>query len=113
MWIVQLVLPLVAPTIDLALVLSPFLSWAPQLLLVTLAYNAALVLVAAWALAIDREPVVLALLVPLQNLFYRQFLYVMALKALVRAFRGIRIGWNPVARLGTSSIGAGLMGREP
>jgi peptidoglycan-N-acetylglucosamine deacetylase len=113
MWIVQLVLPLIAPTIDLALLLSPFLSWAPQVILVTLAYNAALVLVAAWALAIDREPVVLALLVPLQNLFYRQFLYVMALKAVVRAFRGIRIGWNPVARLGTSSIGAGSAGAEP
>jgi cellulose synthase/poly-beta-1,6-N-acetylglucosamine synthase-like glycosyltransferase/peptidoglycan/xylan/chitin deacetylase (PgdA/CDA1 family) len=113
MWIVQLLLPLIAPTIDLALVLSPFLSWAPQVLLVTLAYNCALVLVAAWALAIDREPVVLALLVPLQNLFYRQFLYVMALKAVVRALRGMRIGWNPVARLGTSSIGAGAAGAEP
>jgi cellulose synthase/poly-beta-1,6-N-acetylglucosamine synthase-like glycosyltransferase/peptidoglycan/xylan/chitin deacetylase (PgdA/CDA1 family) len=113
MWIVQLVLPLIAPTIDLALLLSPFLNWAPRLLLITLAYNLALVLVAAWALAVDREPVILALLVPLQNLFYRQFLYVMALKAVMRALRGMRIGWNPVARRGTSSIGAGSAGAEP
>jgi hypothetical protein len=113
MWIVQLVLPLIAPTIDLALLLSPFFNWAPRLLLITLAYNLALVLVAAWALAVDREPVILALLVPLQNLFYRQFLYVMALKAVMRALRGMRIGWNPVARRGTSSIGAGSAGAEP
>jgi hypothetical protein len=78
----------------------------------TLVYNAALVLLAAWALAVDREPVVLALLVPLQNLFYRQFLYVMALKAIVRAFRGIRVGWNPVARRGTSTIGAEPAGSD-
>lgn len=104
MWSVQLILPLIAPTIDLSLVLSPFVAWAPQILVATAAYNLALVILAAWALAIDREPVVLALLVPLQNLFYRQFLYLMALKAVVRAFRGVRVGWNPVARSGTSTL---------
>ena len=112
MWSVQLILPLMAPTIDLTLLLSPLVSWAPQVLAVTLVYNAALVILAAWALAVDREPVVLALLVPLQNLFYRQFLYVMALKAIVRAFRGIRVGWNPVVRRGTSTIGAGPAGSD-
>jgi cellulose synthase/poly-beta-1,6-N-acetylglucosamine synthase-like glycosyltransferase/peptidoglycan/xylan/chitin deacetylase (PgdA/CDA1 family)/spore germination protein YaaH len=112
MWMVQLLLPLVAPTIDLTLVLSPFLAWAPQVVAVTLVYNAALVLVAMWALAVDREPVILALLVPLQNFFYRQFLYFMALKAVVRALRGVRIGWNPVARLGTSSIGGESLGSD-
>jgi len=74
--------------------------------------NAALVLVAMWALAVDREPVILALLVPLENFLYRQFLYFMALKAVVRALRGVRIGWNPVARLGTSSIGGESLGSD-
>lgn len=106
MWSVQLILPLIAPTIDLSLLVSPFLSWGPQILLATIAYNLALLLLGAWALAIDREPVILALLVPLQNLFYRQFLYVMALRAVVRAFKGVRVGWNPVARRGTSTIAA-------
>jgi cellulose synthase/poly-beta-1,6-N-acetylglucosamine synthase-like glycosyltransferase len=104
MWSVQLILPLLAPTIDVGLLLAPLSSWSRQVLLATAAYNVLLMVLGAWGLAADREPVALALLVPLQNLFYRQFLYVMALKAVVRAFRGVRVGWNPVDRLGTSTI---------
>ena len=103
-------LPLLAPTIDVGLLMAPFLSWSKEILLAAAAYNGLLIVLSVWALAVDREPVVLALLVPLQNLFYRQFLYVMALKAVVRAFRGVRVGWNPVARLGTSTVAAEATG---
>jgi peptidoglycan-N-acetylglucosamine deacetylase len=104
LWIAQVVFPLMAPTIDLGLVLSPFFAWGPQLLVVVAVYNAALLLLCVWALAVDGEPVALALLLPVQNLFYRQFMYVVALKAVLRAMKGIRVGWTRVTRLGTLSV---------
>jgi peptidoglycan-N-acetylglucosamine deacetylase len=102
----QLVLPLVAPTIDIGLLLALSQDWASRILPATIAYNAVLVGLGAWALAVDREPVQLALLAPLQNLLYRQFQYVIALHAVLRALRGMRVGWSRVARLGTSTIGS-------
>jgi hypothetical protein len=61
-----------------------------------------------WALAVDHEPISLVLLLPIQNLFYRQFMYVVALKAVLRALKGIRVGWTRVTRLGASPLpGAG------
>ena len=104
LWIAQIIFPLVAPTIDLGLVLSPLFAWGPQLLLEVAAYNAALLLLCLWALAVDGEPLALVLLVPVQNLFYRQFMYVVALKAILRALKGIRVGWTRVTRLGTSPL---------
>ena len=102
LWVAQIVFPIMAPTIDLGLVLSPLFAWGPQLLLEVVAYNVALLLVCLWALAIDGESVALVLLVPVQNLFYRQFMYVVALKAVLRALKGIRVGWTRVTRLGSS-----------
>ncbi len=100
------VMPLIAPTIDLGLVLALALG-ASRVLVATIAYNASLVALSAWALAADHEPARLALLTPLQNLFYRQFQYVVALHAAVRAVRGMRVGWTRVARLGTSTVRSG------
>jgi peptidoglycan-N-acetylglucosamine deacetylase len=106
MWIAQLVFPLMAPTIDVGLVLSPFLAWGPQLLIEVVAYNVALLLLCLWALAVDREPAALAVLAPIQNLFYRQFMYIVALRAVVRALKGIRVGWTRVTRMGAVRPGA-------
>jgi len=102
LWVAQIVFPIMAPTIDLGLVLSPLFAWGPQLLLEVVAYNVALLLLCLWALAIDGESVALVLLVPVQNLFYRQFMYVVALKAVLHALKGIRVGWTRVTRLGSS-----------
>jgi cellulose synthase/poly-beta-1,6-N-acetylglucosamine synthase-like glycosyltransferase/spore germination protein YaaH/peptidoglycan/xylan/chitin deacetylase (PgdA/CDA1 family) len=101
MWVAQLVFPIMAPTIDVGLLLSPFFSWGPQLVVEVVAYNVALLLLCLWALAVDGEPISLVVLAPIQNLFYRQFMYVVALKAVVRALKGIRVGWTRVTRIGT------------
>jgi cellulose synthase/poly-beta-1,6-N-acetylglucosamine synthase-like glycosyltransferase len=106
MWVAQLVFPLMAPTIDVGLALSPLLAWGPQLLIEVVAYNVALLLLCLWALAVDREPVALAVLAPIQNRFYRQFMYIVALRAVLRALKGIRVGWTRVTRMGTSSVRA-------
>jgi cellulose synthase/poly-beta-1,6-N-acetylglucosamine synthase-like glycosyltransferase len=104
LWVAQLVFPIMAPTIDVGLVLSPLFAWGPQLLVEVAAYNLALLLLCTWALMVDGEPVALALLAPVQNLFYRQFMYVVALKAVLRALKGMRVGWTRVTRLGTSPL---------
>jgi peptidoglycan-N-acetylglucosamine deacetylase len=104
LWIAQLVFPIVAPTIDLGLLLSPLFAWGPRLLLEVAAYNVALLVLGLWALRVDGEPAYLALLLPLQNLFYRQFMYLVTLKAAIRALKGIRVGWTRVTRLGTFTL---------
>ncbi len=104
LWVAQIVFPIMAPTIDLGLVLSRLFAWGPQLLLEVVAYNVALLLLCLWALAVDREPIALVLLAPVQNVFYRQFMYVVALKAVLRALKGIRVGWTRVKRLGSSRL---------
>ena len=101
LWIAQLIFPIMAPTIDLGLILSPLFAWGPQLLLEVIAYNVVLLLLCLWALAVDGEPTSLVLLLPVQNLFYRQFMYVVALKAVLRALKGLRVGWTRVTRSGT------------
>jgi len=104
LWIAQLIFPLMAPTIDLGLILSPLFAWGPQLLLEVIAYNVVLLLLGLWALAVDDEPTSLVLLLPVQNLFYRQFMYVVALKAVLRAFKGLRVGWTRVTRPGSAPL---------
>jgi cellulose synthase/poly-beta-1,6-N-acetylglucosamine synthase-like glycosyltransferase len=108
LWLSQLLFPAIAPAMDLGLVLSPLTPWAPRILVATAAYNGALILLALWALAVDREPLWLAGLIPLQNFLYRQFAYAIALKAVLRALRGVRMGWHRVQRLGTSTLDRGM-----
>ncbi len=107
LWLSQVLFPAIAPAMDLGLVLSPLTPSAPRILVATAAYNGALIVLALWALAVDREPFWLAALIPVQNFLYRQFAYAMALKAVLRALRGVRLGWHRVERLGTSTFGRG------
>jgi peptidoglycan-N-acetylglucosamine deacetylase len=105
MWLSQLVLPALSPIVDVGLMMSPLTPWRDRILVATAAYNLLLILLGGWALAADREPIRRACLIPVQNLVYRQFTYVMAMRAAVQALRGARVGWHRVVRLGTAVTG--------
>ncbi len=57
----------------------------------------------AMAFAFERRSPRLMWTILIQRFFYRQFMYVVTLRALVAALRGARHGWNKLSRLGTVS----------
>jgi peptidoglycan/xylan/chitin deacetylase (PgdA/CDA1 family)/glycosyltransferase involved in cell wall biosynthesis len=99
----QLVLPLLGPLVDL-LVLYGLLFRGPGAVLpLWAAYNAAQVLVAAAALRLDRERMWPALTLPLQQLGYRQLMYLVLLQSGASALLGRRLSWMPAPRTGEVS----------
>jgi peptidoglycan-N-acetylglucosamine deacetylase len=103
MWVSAVVLPFFWPLIWVAVAFSSLASWSPQGLWMLLVYNFVVVVFLGWALVLEREPMTNILMVPVY-VIYSQFLQVIAVRALVRALCGDRVGWNPVGRVGSASI---------
>jgi cellulose synthase/poly-beta-1,6-N-acetylglucosamine synthase-like glycosyltransferase len=99
----QIVLPLTAPTIDIYLVYGLlFLDPARTTLLWTVA------LFAQWAAGaiafrLEGEPGRELLLLPLQQLVYRQLMYAVLIQSLVSAVAGTRLRWRKAPRAGSFS----------
>jgi cellulose synthase/poly-beta-1,6-N-acetylglucosamine synthase-like glycosyltransferase/peptidoglycan/xylan/chitin deacetylase (PgdA/CDA1 family)/spore germination protein YaaH len=111
----QIVLAAISPIIDLALLVSFFLTyiavvahgWAQTshdvetMLLYWLIFTAIDLLAATIAFALERREKwrLLWLLVP-QRIGYRQVMYYVVLKAIAQALRGPMVGWGKLARTG-------------
>jgi cellulose synthase/poly-beta-1,6-N-acetylglucosamine synthase-like glycosyltransferase len=103
----QIVLPLTAPTIDIYLVygllfLDPqrtTLLWAVALLVQWLA--------GAIAFRLEREPPQDLLLLPLQQLVYRQLMYAVLIQSVLSAAAGTRLRWRKAPRKGSFSAAPG------
>jgi len=99
----QIVLPLTAPTIDIYLVYGLlFLDPARTTLLWTVAL---FVQWAAGAIAfrLEGEPKRDLLLLPLQQLVYRQLMYAVLIQSMVSAVAGTRLRWRTAPRAGSFS----------
>ncbi len=96
----QVLLPLLAPLMDIFLVygllfLDPaatVLAWVGVLLLQMLA--------AAYAFRLEGESLRPLWLMPLQQLVYRQMMYAVVIHAVAAAFAGIRLRWHKLRRTG-------------
>ncbi|MGW5669144.1 glycosyltransferase [Micromonospora sp. NPDC003776] len=94
------VLPLLGPVIDLLAVYGLFfmdttktaVAWGLMLLVQ--------VLTAAVAFRLDREPLRPLLALPVQQLAYRQLMYLVLARSVVTALTGVRLGWRRVKRAG-------------
>ncbi|WP_214365398.1 bifunctional polysaccharide deacetylase/glycosyltransferase family 2 protein [Pseudonocardia sp. H11422] len=99
----QVVLPLLAPLIDVMLVFG-LLFLNP---LTTLAgWGAVLVVqfaVAALAFRLDRESMRALLVLPLQQVAYRQLMYAVLARSAVTAVGGVRLRWQKMHRSGTAN----------
>jgi cellulose synthase/poly-beta-1,6-N-acetylglucosamine synthase-like glycosyltransferase len=96
----QITLPVLAPLIDLfALYGVIFLSPVPTLL-AWLAFNLLLLGIGAFAFRLDGEPMRALWAMPLQQLAYRQLMYLVVIQSLVSAARGSRLRWQHVERTG-------------
>jgi cellulose synthase/poly-beta-1,6-N-acetylglucosamine synthase-like glycosyltransferase/peptidoglycan/xylan/chitin deacetylase (PgdA/CDA1 family) len=96
----QVLLPLLAPLVDLFLIyglifLNPYTTaalWSAVL--------AVQLLAAAYALRMDGERLRDVWLVPLQQLVYRQLMYLVLIESVLTAFAGSRLRWHKLHRAG-------------
>jgi len=96
----QITLPLLAPLVDVfalygLLFLNPLTVTAYWL-----GFTALQLVIAVYAFRLDREPLKPLWALPLQQLVYRQVMYLVLIESLISAFYGLRIGWQSVRRTG-------------
>ncbi|GAA4259262.1 bifunctional polysaccharide deacetylase/glycosyltransferase family 2 protein [Dactylosporangium darangshiense] len=99
----QMLLPLFAPLVDVyALYGALFLPWT-QVAAVWFGFTALQMATTAYALHLDGEPVSSVWSVPLQQIVYRQLLYLVVVQGTVAALLGGRQRWRPIARAGLAA----------
>ncbi|HZT65210.1 MAG TPA: bifunctional polysaccharide deacetylase/glycosyltransferase family 2 protein [Acidimicrobiales bacterium] len=96
----QVVLPLLAPVIDLFAVYGLLFLNPGPVLGYWLGFNALQVVVAAYAFRLDGESLRPLATVPLQQFVYRQLMYLVVIQSVISAATGARLGWNKLIRHG-------------
>ncbi|MEV8319035.1 bifunctional polysaccharide deacetylase/glycosyltransferase family 2 protein [Streptomyces sp. NPDC059900] len=108
--IFQIVTPVFAPLIDVFTVYSMIFVDVRASLLAWLAVLAVQLLCAAYAFRLDREKYRYLLMMPLQQLAYRQLMYLVLIHSCVTALTGGRLRWQKLKR--TGEVGAPRPGAE-
>ncbi|WP_312030181.1 bifunctional polysaccharide deacetylase/glycosyltransferase family 2 protein [Actinomycetospora sp. TBRC 11914] len=96
----QILLPLLAPLVDIFLVYGLVFLNPVTTLLLWAAVLAIQVLAAVVAFRLEREPLRVLWLLPLQQVVYRQLMYAVLIRSTVTALGGIRLGWQKLRRVG-------------
>jgi peptidoglycan/xylan/chitin deacetylase (PgdA/CDA1 family)/glycosyltransferase involved in cell wall biosynthesis len=96
----QVLLPLAAPAVDVYAVYGLFFLPPAKVAAVWLGFMALQMMVAAYALRLDRESLRPLWALPLQQFVYRQLMYLVVVQSTVTAFAGIRLRWHRVDRVG-------------
>jgi cellulose synthase/poly-beta-1,6-N-acetylglucosamine synthase-like glycosyltransferase len=100
----QIALPLLAPLADLLALYGLVFVDPGQALLYWIVFNAFLLLQAEFALRLDGEPTAPLWELPLQQLAYRQLMYLVVLQSLASAVIGARLRWYRVERTGDAEL---------
>jgi cellulose synthase/poly-beta-1,6-N-acetylglucosamine synthase-like glycosyltransferase/peptidoglycan/xylan/chitin deacetylase (PgdA/CDA1 family) len=101
----QVFLPLVAPAIDICALYGLFFLPLRLVAAFWILPVAAQMLVAAYALRLDRERLGPIWTLPLQQVVYRQLLYLVVIQSVVTALSGIRLRWHRITRTGEARLG--------
>ncbi|MET8565548.1 bifunctional polysaccharide deacetylase/glycosyltransferase family 2 protein [Streptomyces flaveolus] len=96
----MVVAPLLAPLIDLFLVYGLVFGPTAETIGAWFAVLAIQAACAAYAFHLDREPLTPLLSLPLQQLLYRQLMYVVLLQSWITALTGGRLRWQKLRRTG-------------
>jgi cellulose synthase/poly-beta-1,6-N-acetylglucosamine synthase-like glycosyltransferase len=99
-FIFNIVLPLIYPFADSALIVGLFMGDWRSLLLPFLLFTAFDVMYAMWGVWKEKDAWKLLLAVPLQRIVYRQLLYYSVIKGVVRACEGTGSAWNSFVKSG-------------
>ncbi|CAL9486807.1 Undecaprenyl-phosphate 4-deoxy-4-formamido-L-arabinose transferase [Streptomyces sp. enrichment culture] len=106
--IFQIVTPVFAPLIDVFTVYSMVFVDFQAALLAWLAVLGVQLLCAAYAFRLDREKYRYLLMMPLQQLAYRQMMYLVLIHSCVTALTGGRLRWQKLKRTGEVGTPAGV-----
>jgi cellulose synthase/poly-beta-1,6-N-acetylglucosamine synthase-like glycosyltransferase len=119
-WLLQIILTVAAPLVDLALVSSLIwavygrafhpLEWSPDDTLRSLFYWAAFIFLdlsaGALCMALERRAPWRDLIwLPIQRFGYRQLMYYVVVKSVITAIGGYRVGWGKLERRATAVVG--------
>ncbi|MGA8851035.1 MAG: bifunctional polysaccharide deacetylase/glycosyltransferase family 2 protein [Aeromicrobium sp.] len=96
----QVALPLLAPAIDVAAIYALVFGSSMQIVWVWLAFLAMQYLSAAYAFVLDREKLAPLWTLVLQQLVYRQMMYLVVIQSVASAVYGIRLKWQKLRRTG-------------
>ncbi|GAA4066708.1 bifunctional polysaccharide deacetylase/glycosyltransferase family 2 protein [Streptomyces shaanxiensis] len=106
--IFQIVTPVFAPLIDVFTVYSMIFIDFKAALLAWLAVLGVQLLCAAYAFRLDREQYRYLLMMPLQQLAYRQMMYLVLIHSCITAMTGGRLRWQKLKRTGEVGTPAGV-----
>ncbi|MEY9910772.1 peptidoglycan/xylan/chitin deacetylase (PgdA/CDA1 family)/GT2 family glycosyltransferase [Catenulispora sp. MAP12-49] len=116
MLLFQVLMPLLAPVVDVFAVYGLVFNDAARVGAVWLAFLAVQMVMALYAFTLDHERPTALWTLPLQQVVYRQLMYLVVIHSLVTAVVGTRLRWQRVQRYGslggTSSAGASVAGQQ-
>jgi cellulose synthase/poly-beta-1,6-N-acetylglucosamine synthase-like glycosyltransferase len=96
----HVLLPLLAPVIDIATLYAVVVTRSPTLLYVWLGFLLLQLLAAGYAFRLDGERLRPLWSLPLQQIVYRQLMYLVVFQSVATAFYGLRLRWQGVQRTG-------------
>jgi cellulose synthase/poly-beta-1,6-N-acetylglucosamine synthase-like glycosyltransferase len=98
-WIFQVTLPLLAPVADVVALYELLSGGAETVVWTWLAFASAHLALAIVAFRLDRERLRPLWALPLQQIFYRQLMYLVVIQSLLTALAGTRLRWHKLHRL--------------
>ncbi|MEA2373888.1 MAG: hypothetical protein QOD53_351, partial [Thermoleophilaceae bacterium] len=106
MFVFQIVLPILAPLIDLFAVYAAIFTNPVRVLAAWGIFNVLQLAIGVFAFRLDREPLRPLWALPLQQFVYRQLMYLVIIESTVSALQGVRTGWKHLPRTGDAVVGA-------
>ena len=109
--VLQVLLPLFAPIVDVFAVYGLIFLDPVRIIGLWCAFLLVQVLMAAYAFHIDKEKMRPLWTLPLQQVVYRQLMYLVVLQSVFTALAGIRVRWQRMERYGTLKAPMGATGQ--
>ncbi|ONI87329.1 family 2 glycosyl transferase [Saccharothrix sp. ALI-22-I] len=103
----HVVLPVLAPALDVYVLYGAFVADAPWALVIWAAFLAVQTASAGYALRLDGESLKPLWAFPLQQLAYRQLTYLVVVQSLVTALHGTPLKWQTARRSGLAEVATG------
>jgi cellulose synthase/poly-beta-1,6-N-acetylglucosamine synthase-like glycosyltransferase/peptidoglycan/xylan/chitin deacetylase (PgdA/CDA1 family) len=99
----QILLPLIAPVVDLAAIYGLIFLSPVSVAAFWLGFTALQLLACGYALRLDRERLRTLWAMPLQQVVYRQLMYLVTIQSVMTALLGTRHRWQAITRTGVFS----------
>ncbi|GAC1313617.1 MAG: glycosyltransferase [Acidimicrobiales bacterium] len=107
LFLFQVLLPFLAPIVDLFTVFGVFFLRPAPLIAYWLAFNAVSLALAVYAFRLDGEPMRPLWALPVQQFVYRQVMYLVVIQSVVTAVSGRVLGWHKLERTGEMEVAPG------